>query len=172
MDEKSTVGSQTIVGKGFTDDCILYRLLHRNHLDKKNKEIRANCFDPEVDGLSTDWNRYCDPEQILIRTGLTYRFKTIEYKDPQKYSLITLSVREIRAIQEISDIVHTPTFRNPERIGSPNNPAHTSVFYIDEEVRMELKKIAKHIAEVDRDKINLEIEKLRANIKIIENKSI
>lgn len=144
MDDLSKIDTN-LVGQDYTNDCILFRLLHETFIDKRTNRIKASCFNPEDSGLSTDWNKFCTPEQSLVRTGKTFRFNSTEFKNPEKYSVIKLPVKAVRDIQEITDIRHTPRLKKPEVIGAPNNPSHSSVFYIDEEVRLELKRIASHV---------------------------
>ena len=152
-----------MTGKDYTDDCILFRNVHKNMV--KGNSPSANMFSPDLKGLSTDWDKFTTPEECLVRVGLTYKTDTVIYKDQTLFRLFELNVGEIRKIEAITDISHTPKDNDPEEIGNPNNLSHTDVFYIDEEIRLKLKGIAKETIDINRELVDIEVK----NRRMIEN---
>ncbi|EOR95463.1 hypothetical protein ADIARSV_1379 [Arcticibacter svalbardensis MN12-7] len=49
-------------------------------------------------------------------------------------------------------------------IGQPNNPSHSSVFYIDEEVRLKLAEFAEKVEDIDIDAIHNKIEQKKITL--------
>lgn len=146
-----------MIGEGYTDDCLLFRNAHISKI--RNNEIGANIFDPVPAQLSTDWDKYTDPHECLVRIGLTYKHGKTIFKNQRDFRLFELNVGDIRKITAILDILHTEINNTPEEIGFPNNPSHTDVLYMDEEVRLKLKEIAKEVLVLDRDSVDIEVEK-------------
>lgn len=123
------------------DNDLLYMRVHKNHIEP-NGQILLIAFrnhgdsdDPSIEpGMSTDWQKYSTPEECRKRA------KDIG-KDPQKYEVIQMSVKRIRAIPS-QRVEHTPIY-NPNASPPLLNRAHTDVFgEKDEEARLELFKLS------------------------------
>jgi len=121
----------------------VYRLIP-SHMVKKGSRIPAeSMFVPDADGLSVDWDKYATPEESLIRTGLTFRFNSQEFKDPARFMVFKLHVGQVRKLEGVVEVNHTPVFHgNPPPTGRPNNRSHSSVTGTDEEVRLKLRDAA------------------------------
>ncbi|TCC98489.1 hypothetical protein [Pedobacter hiemivivus] len=117
-----------------------------------------------MSGWSVDWNKFTTPEECLIRSGLTYKFNKNEFRNQNDYRIFELNVGQVKKIEEITRLEHTPTNRTPEKIGQPNNPSHSSLYYMDVEVRMELLGIIKEILKVDRDAVDAAIGEAKKGI--------
>jgi hypothetical protein len=130
---------------------------------KGSRMPSESMFVPDEDGLSVDWDKYSSPEQSLIRTGLTFRYNTQEFKDPRKFLVFRLNVGEVRQIEEVAAVTHTPVFHgDPPPVGSPNNRSHSSIISIDEEVRLKLRDVAKE-ENCDLEKVLTAVQVLRKN---------
>ena len=159
MDEISIIDN-TNIGVGYTQSCILYRLVHQNMINKLTGKPSANMFNSEASGLSCDWDRYTNPDCSLIRTGLTFKHAKKVFKSSEEFLVFSLPVNKLREIQEIQDIIHTPEFRDHQIIGDPENLSHTSVFYIDEEIRLKLVGVVDMVTTIDRVLIQKRIEEV------------
>lgn len=105
----------------------LWMRVHRMWFDSQGN-IRPGSFQnrpTDQDGMSTDWQKYADPEDTRSRA-----------KKPQDNAVIRLVVGEVRQIPDQS-VVHTP---DPKT----NNRAHTDVFgQKHPEARVKLSRICK-----------------------------
>lgn len=127
------------------DEDAVYRQAFIGHLVKlpANKNIRypsESHFKPDPDGLSVHWCRYIGLNGVYHILGLSYRKGTTQYKDYKAFRVFTLPVEYLRLLEGIQEVTHSPVFNgDPAKIGFPNNYAHTSVIYPDdEEIRMKL----------------------------------
>lgn len=129
-----------------------------SHMVKKGSRIPSeSMFVPDVDGLSVDWSKYSSPEESLIRTGLTFRFNSSEFKDPSRFLVFKLNVGQVRKQEGIIAVNHTPIFQgNPPSKGNPNNRSHSSILGSDEEVRLKLRDAAVE-RKVDMDSVVREV---------------
>lgn len=108
--------------KNIPDEDNLYMRVHKSMI--KGGRISLGVFKNlprPTDGMSTDWQRYSDPEATRQRALP---------KIPQNYGVIEINAGEVRKIPN-QTVIHTP---DTER----NNPAHTDVFgeKDDEEIRV------------------------------------
>ncbi len=149
------------------DSASLFRLVHVNMI-KVRPESRIpsdSMFVPDSDGMSADWDKHSSPEDSLIRTGLTFRPNTSEFKDPQKFKVFSLNVGEIRLLEDSLTVTHTPVFHGePPPVGNPNNWSHSSTNHFkgdDVEVRRKLRNAALEVS-VDMEIVQLRVESLRA----------
>jgi hypothetical protein len=128
------------------DTANVYRLVP-SHMVKKGSRIPSeSMFVPDADGLSVDWDKYATPVESLVRTGLTYRFNTNEFKDPTRFLVFKLNVGSVRLLEGIDAVSHTPVFNgNPPPKGQPNNRSHASILGSDEEVRLKLRDAAAEV---------------------------
>jgi hypothetical protein len=106
---------------------------------------RESHFKPHPEGLSVHWNRYISIRGVYHIISLSYKKDTTEYKDPKNFKLFSLPVGFIRSIDGVLDVKHSPVFNgSPAPIGFPNNYAHTSLLYPDdEEIRVKLSDYCK-----------------------------
>ena len=126
------------------DDAV-YRQAHFSQLiyppgNKHKRFPKASHFKPDEDGLSVNLCRLITVNGVYHIIGLTYRINKEEFKDPANFKLFTIQTSIITAIDGVVSIIHSPVFKgNPAPIGSPNNYAHTSLIYPDdEEIRLKL----------------------------------
>ena len=117
---------------------------------------RESHFKPHSDGLSVHWNRYISIHGVYHTIGLSFKKDTCEYKDAKSFKLFSLPVGFIRSIDGVLDIKHSPVFNgSPAPIGFPNNYAHTSLLYPDdEEIRVKLSDYCKDNQEVSNCYVN------------------
>lgn len=108
----------------------LFMRVHKNHITDgiPNPGAFRNMRNPQnpqqVEGMSTDWNKYSTPMQTKQRAT----------KDPTKNGVIEMFVGDVRSIPD-QIVEHTPD-------SSTNNRAHTDVFgRKDTEVRFKYQKI-------------------------------
>lgn len=153
----------------FKPESILFRFIHHN---KFGKEIpgkpSASMFDPHPSGISLDWNKFTTASGVLVRVGLSYKFGSREiFKNHFDYRLIKLNVGEIVKIDEITGLKHTPSKREPEQIGQPNNPSHCTLKYMDEEVRLKLVELSKVVIKLDRLNISKKIDAKKSDWGVI-----
>jgi hypothetical protein len=159
-----------------TNDDVVYRQAHMTHLkylpgDKNSRFPKESHFKPDADGLSVNCCRLIPLNGVYHVIGLTYKFNTTHYKDPRQFQVFSLPVEFIRAIENVSDVVHSPVFHgDPAPIGSPNNYAHTSLLYPDdEEIRLKLSDYCQHnhnisFCPVDFSSIDIEVGALRIRL--------
>lgn len=163
MDGKPEIDLDPAEESVFLDTCLLYRKVHENCFNRVSpRKPTANMFNPEDDGVSVDWNKYSTPEESLIRTGLTYKPNTTNFKDHTKFHVVQLKVGDIRTIEEIAGIAHTPILNDPEPVGSPNNMSHSSVFYSDVEIRLKLVACCNEVEGIKREEISEKVNALIA----------
>jgi hypothetical protein len=105
----------------------LWMRVHRMWFDSQGN-ISPSSFQnrpTDQDGMSTDWQKYADPEDTRSRA-----------KKPQDNAVIRLVVGQVRQIPDQS-VVHTPDSKT-------NNRAHTDVFgQKHPEARVKLSRICK-----------------------------
>jgi len=70
-----------------------------------------------VNAMSTDWDRYCSPEETCRRS---------RRQSPAAYAIAQLRVGVVRDIPE-QMVQHAPVWNDPEDPSDPNNQAHTNV---------------------------------------------
>ena len=125
------------------DTSQVFRLIPAHMVKKGSRIPSESMFVPDADGLSVDWDKYSTPEESLVRTGLTFRFQSEEFKDPARFLVFELHVGEVRKIESIVAVNHTPVFyENLPPVGRPNNRSHSSIIGSDEEVRLKLRDMA------------------------------
>lgn len=151
----------------------VYRQTHLSQMDKNgapNKKFpKASHFSPDPDGLSVHWDRHIQPQGVFHIIGLSYRVGKSEYKNPRDFRLFHFPVGWLRQLEGLVDVVHSPVFHgNPAPVGSPNNYAHASLIYPDdEEIRLKLsnycqKNFENCHCQVDFDLLDIELSELRA----------
>ncbi len=124
-------------------DSKVYRLIPLHMIRKGSRIPSESMFQPDADGLSVDWDKYSTPAMSLVRTGLTFRFNSQEYKDPSRFLVFRLNVGEAGNLEEVIAVNHTPVFHgDPAPVGLPNNRSHSSILGEDEEIRLKLRDIA------------------------------
>lgn len=128
-------------------------------------------FVPHADGLSVNWSAYSSIESIYLLLGISYKHKKPEYKNPREFGLFKLPIAFIRAIENVIDVRHSPVYNgNPAPVGSPNNYAHASIIYPDdEEIRLKLSDYCREnhehaYCEGNFDLLEPEIEELRRRL--------
>jgi hypothetical protein len=143
MDEVSQITEeQYLVPLPIPDETEVLRHVHLNELDKESKRFpKASHFklrEGEPD-LSVNWGELTSIEEAYYILGITYNLKG-KYKDIKQFKLFKFPVVFLRNIPGLEKVIHSPVFNgNPAPIGKPNNYAHASVFYPDdEEIRIKL----------------------------------
>lgn len=171
MTEQSFLTSLQISG----NDAV-YRQAHASILskmpsDKKKRFPNEAHFKPDSDGLSVNWSRYLSPEEVYHLIGLSFKLGTTDFKDYKAFKIFKLPVEIIRSIEGIEDVVHTPVLNgNPAPIGSPNNYAHASIIYQDdEEIRLKLSDYCQFLYDdsyipIDIPLLEIEINELRGRL--------
>jgi hypothetical protein len=120
----------------------LYRHTHYDDLDKEGRRYpKAKHFklrEGELE-LSVNWDAHITVEEVFYLIGLGYNAKQ-QFKDYTKFKVFKLEVDFLRKLTGIEKVVHSPVFNgNPAPVGSPNNYAHASIYYPDdEEIRIKL----------------------------------
>ena len=127
------------------DDDSVYRQAHVSRLiktesSKKRRHPSESHFKPDPDGLSVHWNKHITVSGVFHIIGLSYKIGKGEYKDFKCFEVFSIPVEYIRSLEGVQAVVHSPVFNgDPAPIGSPNNYAHTSLIYPDdEEIRLKL----------------------------------
>lgn len=153
----------------------VYRLVHVNFRDKKNKKIPAErCFSlsPNDSGfLSVEWENKTTPEQSLARWGATYKFKKEIYKDYKDVEIYALDISFLNSLIDVEKVIYDPIYYSKSEKGRVNNPAHSLIEFSealanscpnDPETIM---KIRDHAANkkipVEMDKVDVLVKKLR-----------
>lgn len=153
----------------------VYRQAHLNQMDKNaspnRKFPKPAHFSPDPDGLSVHWDRFIQPHGVYHVIGLSYRFGKTEYKNPRDFRLFHFPVGWLRQLEGLVDVVHSPVFHgNPAPVGSPNNYAHASLIYPDdEEIRLKLSNYCQSNFDgcyrpVDFELLDSELNELRARL--------
>jgi hypothetical protein len=158
------------------DTDFLYRQVHDQDL-KQIPGVEAGRFPkerhfiPNEDGLSMHWHQYVSPEGVYHIIGLSFRGTTTTFKDPAKFKIVSIPVAVLRSIEQVSAVEHSPVFNgNPAAVGSPNNYAHSSVkFPNDEEIRLKLSDYCRDnhtncFQQVDMQLIEREVQDLRSRL--------
>lgn len=128
-------------------------------------------FIPDTDGLSVNWDAYCTIDSVYHIIGLTFKHKKETFKNPKDFGLFKIPVAFVRAIENVIDVKHSPVYNgNPASVGNPNNYAHASLIYPDdEEIRLKLSDFCKEnhdgsYCEGDFSLLEPEIEDLRKRL--------
>jgi hypothetical protein len=79
--------------------------------------VRNHIDDRGIAAMSTDWSRYCLPDDTRQRS---------RRRPPSDYGVISLNVGMVRNIPR-QVVEHDPVFNDPEDPSVPNNRAHTNV---------------------------------------------
>jgi hypothetical protein len=124
------------------DEHHVYRQTHFDQLDKDSRRYpKASHFklkEGEED-LSVNWDAHITVDEVFYLLGISHNVKQ-EFKDYKKFKVFKLEVDFLRKLSGIEKVVHSPLFiGNPAPVGHPNNYAHSSVYYPDdEEIRKKL----------------------------------
>jgi hypothetical protein len=155
------------------DESNVLRQVHFSHLTSSTKKKRfpnETHFTPGGDGLSVNWDRYCDTLLAYIIIGLTHKSNR-QYKNPVDFKVFKMHVQILRKIDGIEDVIHDPKFYgNPSVIGNPNNRSHSLIKYPnDEELRLKLSDLIRDnydesICKCDASLIEKEVGELRERI--------
>ncbi len=158
------------------DENIVFRQASSGYLihPPGNKQCRypnESHFMPDEDGLSVSWNQHITVEGLYHLIGLTYKTKKTEYKNPKEFKVFSFPVAFLRQLDGLQ-VNHTPWLRgNPAPVGDPNNYAHASIRFSDEdqEIRVKLSDYCREYNEqslqnVNFDDVLTELEVLRAQL--------
>lgn len=124
------------------DGDYLFRQVHLNFLDRESKRFpNASHFklkEGEKD-LSVHWKAHISIEEVFYIIGISYNVKG-KFKEINTFKVFQFPVSFLRELENIKEVTHSPVFNgNPAPIGMPNNYAHSSIYYDDdEEVRKKL----------------------------------
>lgn len=92
------------------DADLLYRRVHRDHIDKGEPMFGVFRNDGQGDaaGMSVDWSKYAEPQETQARGR----------KPASEYGVLALTVSDVRQIPR-QEVLHEPEW--------PDNRAHTNV---------------------------------------------
>lgn len=124
------------------DEDFVYRQVHRNDFDKESRRFpKANHFKLRIgeEELSVNWDKLITVSEIYHLIGISHNAKGF-FKDIRQFEVFRFPVSFLRDLENIQKVQHTPRLTgNPAPEGQPNNIAHASVYYPDdEEVRVKL----------------------------------
>ena len=151
---------------------IVYRQVHILAAPKKEGRRIPNeaNFSPDGDGLSVHWNKYITIEGIYQILGLSYNAKN-NYINFTQFKVYGFPINFVRSVSGINDVIHSPVINgNPAPVGHPNNRAHASVMYPDdEEIRLKLadyvlNNYQQSYCDVDVSGLSSEIQQLRERL--------
>ena len=150
------------------DEDFVYRqvpVLALPKIDNKRVPNEAN-FIPDNDGLSVNWDKYCDEDTCYKLLGLTYNNKQ-QFINITVFKLIKLNVGYVRNIEGIQGVIHDPKIE--ESKGSPKNWGHSLIVYKnDEEVRLKLADYCREnnliCPKPNFSNLNKEIDELKARL--------
>lgn len=161
----------------FTEECVLFRHCHYLKRERVSKKERRHpnessfIMRPGEDSLSFNWSKFAGPEKSLIIIGLSFgsNGNYIQYKD---YTIFGFSYSSLKTIEGIDKITHSPEFYgNPSDVGSPNNKAHSLVYFDNDDlrVRVNLSEYCKSNYDQSKRSVNFsslepELEELRKRL--------
>ena len=119
----------------------LYVRVHKNNINPKTKEARPGAFKNTPESgpdLSSDWEGHATPTSSRELIGKQFKFGTTTFKNPNDFFIVSLTGEKISSIKPKQSSQHSPKYEDPERLGDPNNRAHTSIIgdKTDEEIRL------------------------------------
>lgn len=168
-------------------ESFVLRQANKTILDKEGRYPKAKHFIPDEDGLSVHWDNFITVEEVFHIIGLSYKFAKEEFKDPCQFHIFKFPVHFLLLIEGIAQVIHSPVFNgNPAPVGMPNNYAHSSICYgQDEEIRLKLSAYCNEEHEVayckvqDFELLEKEVEALRLRLNetkyhrcLLDNESI
>lgn len=120
------------------------RLFCRVHYQKVNKVNGAPApsafYNTPKTGpdLSSDWDKYSNPQQSRALIGFEYKLGTTVFKNPEDFFITEFLVENIYKLELNQIVEHSPKQIIPDEIGNPNNRAHSSIIgdKNDEELRL------------------------------------
>lgn len=129
-----------------TNEDHVYRQVHWSALqksdsNKKKKFPNASHFTPDADGLSVNLAKLITLNGVYHIIGISFKPNTTEFKSYKDFKVFRFSFSFLRSIENIKSVLHSPVLNgNPAPVGNPNNYAHASVLYgeDDEDVRLKL----------------------------------
>jgi hypothetical protein len=153
------------------DKAFVYRQVYKTQLDKVGRFPKAKHFMPDSDGLSTLWNEFATVKEVYHIIGISYKINKTVYKNPLEFSVFAFPIVFLKGIEGINEILHSPVFcGNPAPVGNPNNYAHASVCYgEDEQIRLNLSDYCSNKFDtahcpIDFQTIESEVEALRLRL--------
>ncbi|MEJ7684665.1 MAG: hypothetical protein WKG06_43820 [Segetibacter sp.] len=158
------------------NDAFVYRQVNLAHLkhelgNRKKRFPKESHFKPDADGLSVHWNRFIDVKGIYHIIGISFKPETTEFKDYRTFRVFSFPINFLKEVDGINSIIHSPVFNgNPAPVGFPNNYAHSSILYPDdEEIRIKLstycnEKYAECFCPTDLNLLDIEINPLRERL--------
>jgi hypothetical protein len=121
------------------DNHFVFRSIRYSGWSKQNKKRpQEACFSPVPDGLSVNWEKHCDLQNVFVILGASKNIGNGKYKDFREFRAIKFQVSEIKNIELLEpsdiDVVHNP---------QPGNYSHSLVCYDEnnEEIRIKLADI-------------------------------
>ncbi|MES1181654.1 MAG: hypothetical protein ABUL44_02555 [Flavobacterium sp.] len=147
------------------DNHFVFRSIRYSGWSKQNKKRpQEACFSPIPDGLSVNWEKHCELENVFVILGSSKNIGNGKYKDFREFKAIKFKVAEIRNIQLLEpfeiDVIHDP---------QPDNYSHSLVRYDEnsEEIRIKLADIVEAQYDLivfkptDHDSIETKIQEIR-----------
>jgi hypothetical protein len=137
--QESDKPSTLIAGGKLPEGDRVIRIVLTTDKDKKDKSIPAvRCFslspaDKEDDyKLSTDWEAKTTPEESVARVGCTLKTGTRNLKPYKNRELYGLRIADVIIIPGVEEVIYDPLFYEEEIFGKPNNNAHASIRFNQE----------------------------------------
>lgn len=97
----------------------MYNKIHKTFIKDKDPElISPSAFrDPNVTGISTEWNKYSTPQETQKRPV---------NHPPEEYGVVSLKVKEIREKEELDKLIIEPSPKQKTK-NYTGNRAHTNI---------------------------------------------
>lgn len=120
-----------------SNESSLYFFVHFQNIRYDNSNLNPSVKEAALtntpsDGLnkSCDWCKHTTPLETRSLRGKEYRLGKQEFKNPNHFFIYSNNAADWRNLksQGLDQIVeHNPIKNNPEKIGEPNNRAHTII---------------------------------------------
>ena len=128
-----------VVKEEIPDNHFVFRSIRYSDWSKQNKKRpKEASFSSFPDGLSVNWEKHCDLENVFVILGSSKNIANGRYKDFREFRAIKLNVGEIKSLPLVEpspiDVVHNP---------QPDNYSHSLVCYDEhnDEIRVKLADI-------------------------------
>jgi hypothetical protein len=149
----------------------VWRIAMVKDRDRKNRQVPAICnfslHAADEFKLSVDWDQHTTAEQCIARVGATYRGISTIFKDYENREIYAINTSNLKNIEAIEQTMHAPISVTPCKRGSPNNPAHSLIYFISDfdepEVYSKLREYAKD------NRINHDIEATHILVQELRN---
>lgn len=112
------------------DESQVYSRVHKDFISNKDNLPKSTAFSntpKDGDNLSCDWNKHTTAEASRLLIGKQIK-KDGTFKDPNLFSIWEMNVGKLRfEVIPNQNVEHDPIYNNPEKLGLPNNRAHSII---------------------------------------------